>query len=65
MFHRKVVEEVIPVETSIWNCMSESCITWVRDNFKNADVPVCPVCSSGMEQSTKMLPAVENPLHAE
>ncbi len=62
MFHRKVVEEVIPVETVVWDCSSDSCITWVRDNFKNAETPSCPVCKSDMVQSTRLLPAVENPL---
>jgi len=65
MFHRKVVPEVVPEETVVWNCTSDACIAWVRDNFKEADTPACPICSSNMEQTTRMLPAVENPLIVE
>lgn len=60
MFHRRVVEEVIPVETTVWNCCSDKCIAWVRDNFKSAEVPTCPICKSTMAKGMKMLPAVDN-----
>ena len=64
MFHRKVIEEVVPEETVIWSCTADDCIAWVRDNFKEkeADIPNCPMCNHEMEQATKMLPAIENPL---
>lgn len=62
LYNRRVVEEVVPVETMIWNCVAENCIAWVRDNFKNAEIPTCPICNSEMIQGTRMLPAVENPL---
>lgn len=65
MFHRKVAEEIIPVETKIWCCMTDTCNTWVRDNFKNGDNPTCPICNGEMTEGTKLLPPIENPLQAE
>ncbi|WP_017756182.1 cold-shock protein [Calidifontibacillus oryziterrae] len=59
-FGRRNVEEVVTEETKIWECTSEDCICWVRDNFKSSDVPTCPLCDSPMNPSTKVLPVVEN-----
>lgn len=68
MFHRKIAEEIIPVDTKIWNCEAASCNTWVRDNFIDGidgDDPSCPICKSKMAEATKLLPPIENPLKLE
>lgn len=59
-FGRKPVEEIVTEETKIWDCSSDDCKIWVRDNFKNSEIPTCPVCGSSMVESTKELQAVEN-----
>ncbi|WP_010172224.1 cold-inducible protein YdjO-related protein [Bacillus coahuilensis] len=33
-FGRKQEEEIKTAETTIWECNSDSCNAWVRDNFK-------------------------------
>ncbi|HAQ06854.1 MAG TPA: cold-shock protein [Bacillus bacterium] len=59
-FGRKPPEEIITAETKIWECTSEDCKCWVRDNFKSSSVPACPICKSDMEQTTKVLEVVNN-----
>ncbi|WP_455663133.1 cold-shock protein [Pradoshia sp.] len=61
MYNRKNVEEVIPEETKVWECTSDDCNAWVRDNFKSTETPSCPLCSSDMAEGTKMLQAINNP----
>ncbi|MDF2902635.1 MAG: hypothetical protein K0S25_273 [Bacillus sp. (in: firmicutes)] len=59
-FGRRIVEEIITVETKVWECASDNCNCWVRDNFKNKEIPKCPICNSEMVSTTKMLQAVDN-----
>lgn len=59
-FGRRIVEEIVTVETKVWECESDTCNCWVRDNFKATEIPKCPICSSGMIQTTKLLQAVDN-----
>ena len=61
MYNRKNVEEVIPEETKVWECTSDDCNAWVRDNFKSTETPSCPLCSSDMTEGTKILQAINNP----
>lgn len=61
MYNRKNVEEIIPEETKVWECTSDDCNCWVRDNFKSTETPTCPLCNSEMTQGTKMLQAINNP----
>ncbi|KUP06412.1 cold-shock protein [Bacillus coahuilensis m2-6] len=60
-FGRKQEEEIKTAETTIWECNSDSCNAWVRDNFKNEEEPSCPICGGLMESNTKVLQVVENP----
>lgn len=59
-FGRRNVEEIITVETKVWECDSQECNCWVRDNFKSTDTPQCPICSTDMSLTTKLLQAVDN-----
>ncbi|MCG1023095.1 cold-inducible protein YdjO-related protein [Sutcliffiella horikoshii] len=61
-FGRREVEEIVTEETKVWVCESEDCNGWMRDNFKNSEseVPTCPLCQSGMTQSTKVLAVINN-----
>lgn len=58
--YRRNVEEIVTEETKVWECTSDDCNCWVRDNFKSTEEPVCPICSSEMAQATKSLQVVEN-----
>ncbi|MDP4163521.1 MAG: cold-shock protein [Bacillota bacterium] len=59
-FGRRNDEEVVKEETKVWECTSETCNCWIRDNFKSSEVPKCPICKSEMRQSTKELQAIVN-----
>lgn len=59
-FGRRNEEEIVQVETKIWVCSSEDCKCWVRDNFKNSEIPTCPLCDSEMHETTRMLEAIHN-----
>ncbi|MFT4417219.1 cold-shock protein [Fredinandcohnia humi] len=59
-FGRKPVEEIVTEETKVWVCTSEDCNGWLRDNFKSSQEPACPLCSSEMEATTKLLQVVDN-----
>lgn len=60
VFGRRQEEEIPTKETKIWECSSEGCKCWVRDNFKSGDTPTCPICSSEMVENTKVLSVIEN-----
>lgn len=62
-FGRRNQEEVVTEETKIWICKSDDCNAWVRDNFKNSDIPTCPICGGAMEQTTRVLEVIHNPSH--
>lgn len=59
-FGRRNTEEIVTEETKIWVCKSSTCNCWIRDNFKSSETPLCPICSSEMEQTTKVLEVVNN-----
>ncbi|PLT35043.1 cold-shock protein [Bacillus sp. V5-8f] len=61
MYRRINPEEIVHVETKVWQCTSETCKGWVRDNFTFSDEPSCPLCNSKMQAATKMLQAINNP----
>ena len=61
MYNRKNVEEIIPEETKVWECTSDDCNGWVRDNFKASETPTCPLCNCEMTEGVKMLQAINNP----
>ena len=63
MYRRKNMEEVVLEEIKVWECVSESCNGWIRDNFTNSDEHTCPLCGSGMKAGTRMLQAINNPRH--
>jgi hypothetical protein len=61
MYSRKHQVEEIPEEmTEIWTCSSDSCKSWMRDNFAFEVEPVCTQCQSPMTKDTKMLPQLTN-----
>lgn len=60
-FGRRNQEEVVTEETKIWECTSNDCNCWVRDNFKSSEVPTCPLCKSEMKQATRVLEVINNP----
>ncbi|RSK26666.1 cold-shock protein [Bacillus sp. HMF5848] len=59
-FGRRFVEEVPVEETKIWQCTSEDCNGWVRDNFRGSKEASCPLCNSPMEEGYKELAVVQN-----
>ncbi|MFS0863346.1 cold-shock protein [Fredinandcohnia sp. 179-A 10B2 NHS] len=59
-FGRRPVEEIVTEETKVWECSSEDCNGWLRDNFKSTQEPLCPLCNSQMESTTKLLQVVDN-----
>lgn len=61
MYRRNNTEEIAPEETKVWECTSDQCNGWVRENFTFSDKPSCPLCNSEMKASTKMLQAINNP----
>ncbi|WJH34086.1 cold-shock protein [Paenibacillus sp. CC-CFT747] len=53
--------EIIPEEdTNVWACSSPECKGWMRQNFAFQAVPDCPLCGSGMNEESRMLPALTN-----
>lgn len=64
MFNRRNQEEVEKLETKVWQCTSNECNCWVRDNFKSSETPLCPICESEMEQTTKIIEVIHNPSSA-
>lgn len=63
MMYRRNMEEVILEETKVWECTSDSCNGWIRDNFTSNDEHKCPLCGSKMIVGIKMLQAINNPRH--
>ncbi|GIP23504.1 MULTISPECIES: cold-shock protein [Paenibacillus] len=59
-YRKKTLEEIPEEITPIWSCTNDSCNGWMRDNFAFDYTPACPLCSSEMEKSTKMLPQLVN-----
>lgn len=59
-FGRKNTEEIKTEEVKIWECTSETCNCWVRDNFKSSEQPLCPICKSEMSLTTRELQVVNN-----
>ncbi len=59
-FGRKNTEEIKTEEVKIWECTSETCNCWVRDNFKSGEKPLCPICKSEMKATTRELQVVNN-----
>jgi len=57
---KKPIEELPQEETAIWQCVSDDCIGWMRDDFSFEEVPTCYLCSSPMVSATRMLPALVN-----
>ncbi|WP_438432906.1 cold-shock protein [Gorillibacterium sp. sgz500922] len=60
MFSKKIPEALPEEDTAVWSCVSGNCKGWMRTNFVFADEPVCPLCGSGMQQETRMLPVLMN-----
>ncbi|MEX1028817.1 MAG: cold-shock protein [Paenibacillaceae bacterium] len=57
-FSKKGLEPVQTEQTSIWTCNKEGCTCWMRDALSFKETPTCPICSSTMVHSTKMLPVL-------
>lgn len=59
-FGRKNMQEIVKEEVKVWECTSDTCNCWIRDNFKSSETPKCPICKSEMSLTTRMLPVVNN-----
>ncbi|WP_193224403.1 cold-inducible protein YdjO-related protein [Bacillus sp. B1-b2] len=59
-FGRKNNEEVVKEVVKVWDCESDTCNCWIRDNFKSGDKPKCPICGSEMVLTTRELQVVNN-----
>lgn len=59
-FGKRNQEEIKKSDLKIWECSSEGCKVWIRDNFKSEETPTCPVCKSEMESTVKELQIVDN-----
>ncbi|MFZ3588825.1 cold-inducible protein YdjO-related protein [Bacillus sp. DJP31] len=60
VFGKKPMEEIKMATTKVWECTSETCKCWVRDNFRSRDITTCPICSSEMEISSRELQVIHN-----
>jgi hypothetical protein len=60
MFSKKPMEPVEEADTEIWTCSSPECNGWMRSDFAFEREPLCPLCSSGMHQESRMLPVLYN-----
>ncbi|MFC4775894.1 cold-shock protein [Paenibacillus sp. GCM10023252] len=59
MYYSKKNTEPVPEEqTAVWTCSKDGCECWMRDDFSFQSQPQCPICSSSMEQSMKLLPVL-------
>jgi len=65
-FGRRNEEEIVKEDIKIWECSSDDCNCWVRDNFKSSEeeVPTCPICKSEMIATTKNLQVIPNHANA-
>jgi rRNA maturation endonuclease Nob1 len=63
MYRRNNMEEIVLEEIKVWECVSEDCKGWIRDNFTSNDEHMCPLCGSEMQTGTRMLQAINNPRH--
>jgi hypothetical protein len=59
-FGRRNEEEIVLEETKVWDCNSDTCNCWIRDNFKSDETPKCPICNSEMSLTTKELQVIVN-----
>lgn len=59
-FSKKNMEPVLEEQTTVWNCTTDNCSCWMRENFSFEESPICPVCKSSMVRGTKMLPSLVN-----
>ncbi|WNS73840.1 cold-shock protein [Bacillus sp. DTU_2020_1000418_1_SI_GHA_SEK_038] len=59
-FGRKNTEEIKMEEVKVWECTSDSCNCWVRDNFKSSQQHSCPICKSEMKEAIRELQVVNN-----
>lgn len=59
-FGRKNAEEIKMEQVKVWECSSDSCNCWVRDNFKSSEKPTCPICKSEMQETIRELQVVNN-----
>jgi hypothetical protein len=57
---KQQVEEIPLFETSVWNCINETCNGWMRQGYSFFEQPVCPFCQSGMTEETRMLPQLSH-----
>lgn len=48
---KKPAVEHVYADTEVWQCSACNC--WSRQEFVQADDPVCPLCSSPMSLETK------------
>jgi Cold-inducible protein YdjO len=60
MRFQQQVEKPPEVSLKIWNCGSEDCNGWMRDNFKSNEEPDCPLCGHAMIEGERTLPVLEN-----
>lgn len=57
---KKPVDEIPEEITAVWNCASDMCNGWMRDNFAFSVEPTCPICGSGMVKGEKKLAVLNN-----
>ncbi len=52
---KKPMDEIPEEITTVWNCASDTCNGWMRDNFAFSVEPTCPICGSAMVKGEKKL----------
>lgn len=60
---RSIEEEHIPepIDTNIWDCVSDICNTWMREDFCMELTPTCPSCQSPMQKESRLLTPIQTP----
>ncbi len=62
MYNHKKHQEPVPEQmTKVWECATDGCNSWMRDNFAFDHEPNCMVCSAVMKSGERMLPVLDNP----
>ncbi|MFX3625505.1 MAG: cold-inducible protein YdjO-related protein [Ectobacillus sp.] len=40
---------------AVWECESNDCLGWMRQNFSFDDHPTCPLCGAKMKSGERLL----------
>lgn len=50
-------QDFMPTDT--WECSSDSCNGWMRQEFSFQSSPACPLCKAPMKRGARMIPRLK------